>query len=215
MSIYNFYAEEVIYYNSDYRYYIYQLFVSVDSIEEAIEIVKNDIKSHLIESHIEYLFNSPVNAYQPSKFYCETTSQPSLFFDVSSAKIILTEMFNPADSGIAVQYVISVYSDRDTIRRYEINSNLTDQDSKIRKMRRFEQSDMSKEAGTLFNIGDIVRIKHDPSDIIYTIVSKPNKSNLETWENEYKMIPVNCKVDKRKSFKYIIHESELEKVEEE
>lgn len=213
MSIYNFYAEEVIYYNSDYRYRIYQLFVSVDSIEEAIEIVKNDIKSHLIESNIEYLFNSPVNAYQPSKFYCETTSQPSLFFDVSSAKIILTEMFNPIDFRIASQYEVYIYSDRDIINRYELYS--TGRDSKILKRKRFEYSDRTKEAGTLFDIGEVVRIKYDPSDIIYTIVSKPNKSDLENWENVYEVTPINSKVDNRTLVKCIIHESELEKVEEE
>ena len=70
MGMYNFYAEEIVYYNKNYRSVRYPLFISVDSIEEAIEIVKNDMKSHLLESDIGYIFNSPYNAYQPSKFYC-------------------------------------------------------------------------------------------------------------------------------------------------
>lgn len=212
MGIYNFYAEGIVYYNKNYRNTRYPLFISVDSIEEAVEIVKNDIKSHLLESDIEYIFNSRGNAYQPSKYYCKDFSEPP-YLTSSSVMIILTEMFNPIDFRIASQYEVYIYSDRDIINRYELYS--TGRDSKILKRKRFEYSDRTKEAGTLFDIGEVVRIKYDPSDIIYTIVSKPNKSDLENWENVYEVTPINSKVDNRTLVKCIIHESELEKVEEE
>ena len=213
MGMYNFYAEEIVYYNKNYRSVRYPLFISVDSIEEAIEIVKNDMKSHLLESDIGYIFNSPYNAYQPSKFYYKYFTESSHCCQASSAMIILTEMFNPIDFGIASQYVVYIYSDIDIINRYEIYS--TGQDSKILKRKRREFSDRTNEAGILFDVGDVVRIKYDPSDIIYTVLCKPNKNDLENWENVYKVAPINSKVDNRKSFNAIIHESELEKVEEE
>ena len=205
MEIYNFYAEEIVD-RGLHKGFRHNIFVSTDSIEKAIEIVKNDIKERIVNP--DEVFNNPENVYKPSLIHSGTIAENMKRNNSYRASIILT-IINPLYNGVASQYNVFIYTDRDIIERYEISEKDYD---KILNRRRFEESDYREEAGTLFSLGDVVRIKNDPSRIIYKVMKVPIKSLF--WENLYEIKAINSKSDKYKKYISIVHESELEKVEE-
>lgn len=206
MGMYNFYAEEIVD-RGLHKGFRHCIFVSTDSVEEAIEVVKDDMKKRIVNP--DEVFNNPDNMFKPSSIHSDTIAERMKRNNSYRASIILTKIINLLDKGITSQYVVYIYTDRDIIERREVSDIWS---FKILNSRRFEISDYKEEAGTLFALDDVVRIKNDHSNIKYKVTKVPIKSLF--WENLYGIKAINSKSDKYREYISLVHESELEKVKE-
>lgn len=115
------------------------------------------------------------------------------------------------DLVLNIEYELVLFRNHNIVRRYEIL--YTGYDINIDAYRR-ELSDYSPREKNKFEFLSKVKIKGLDNGIVYTVTSTPiHNFYAEYWENIYGVTPVGF--EQYPGYEIEVHESELEKVEEE